>query len=117
MITRHHVGKSLSSAVEHDGILYLSGHGAKDVSQGMEGQTREVCQRIEALLTELGSDKTLILRARCYVTDMSLKSEMNKAYTEWLGQDLPSRATIGVAALDPGMLVEIEVTALRQQAP
>lgn len=111
MIVRHHVGKTLASATEYGGILYLAGHGAKDTSQGMEGQTREVCQRIETLLVELGSDKTRILRARCYITDMSLKAEMNKAYTEWLGQDLPSRATIGVAALDPGMLVEIEVTA------
>jgi enamine deaminase RidA (YjgF/YER057c/UK114 family) len=46
---------------------------------------------------------------------MSQKEEMNKAWLEWIPEDdLPSRATIGVASLgDPNRLIEVIITAAR----
>ena len=47
-----------------------------------------------------------------FITDMSRKAEMNCAWKAFFnGKDLPTRATIGVAALDPGVLIEIVSTA------
>jgi enamine deaminase RidA (YjgF/YER057c/UK114 family) len=66
-------------------------------------------------LADVGSDKTKILAARIYLSDMSQKEEMNRAWLEWIPEDdLPSRATIGVASLgDPNRLIEVIITAAR----
>lgn len=113
MINRHRKGRIMHAAVEHNGVLYLGGHGANDISAGMGEQTRQICQKLDSLLAELGSDKTKLLSARIYLTDMKRKEEMNQAWLEWLdGDDLPSRATIGVADLgEPERLIEIVVVA------
>ncbi len=96
-------------------MLYFGGHAANDLSQGMADQTREVCAKLDKFLAELGSDKSKILAARIYLSDMSQKEEMNKAWLEWIPEDdLPSRATIGVASLgDPNRLIEVIITAAR----
>jgi enamine deaminase RidA (YjgF/YER057c/UK114 family) len=96
-------------------VLYFGGHAANDLSQGMADQTREVCAKLDKFLAELGSDKSKILAARIYLSDMSQKEEMNKAWLEWIPEDdLPSRATIGVASLgDPNRLIEVIITAAR----
>jgi enamine deaminase RidA (YjgF/YER057c/UK114 family) len=114
-IIRHRKHKIMHGAVEHNGVLYFGGHAANDLSQGMANQTREVCSKLEAFLHELGSDKTKIIAARIYLSDISQKDEMNKAWLEWIPEDhLPSRATIGIASLgDPNRLIEVIITAAR----
>ena len=109
MIKRHKKARIMHAAVEHNGILYIGGHAAHDLDKGMGDQTREICDKLDALLAECGSDKNHLLQARIYITDMSKKEEMNAAWLEWLGgEDLPARATIGVADLgDPRRLIEI----------
>ncbi len=79
----------------------------------MTGQTQEICDKLDALLAECGSDKSQILQARIYITDMSRKEDMNKAWLDWIAdKDLPARATIGVADLgDPRRLIEITAIA------
>ena len=50
--------------------------------------------------------------AQLFITDMSLKEEMNAAWLEWVdGKDLPARTTIGVAELGSGISIEVVVTA------
>lgn len=115
MIKRHRKHRILHSAVEHDGVLYLSGHAADDISLGMKEQTRQVCAKLDNLLAELGSDKTCLLSARIYLSDMARKEEMNEAWLEWIGaDDLPSRATIGGVDLgDPRRLIEVVLIAAK----
>ncbi|WP_312798785.1 RidA family protein [Tianweitania sp.] len=115
MVTRHRKARTLYGAVEHNGVLYLAGHAASDLNGGMKEQTRETCAKIEALLKELGSDKTKLLSARIYLSDMSRKEEMNEVWMEWLDEaDFPSRATIGGADLgDAKRLIEIVVIAAK----
>jgi enamine deaminase RidA (YjgF/YER057c/UK114 family) len=47
------------------------------------------------------------------VTDLSKKKEMDAAWLEFFGDDLPTRATVGVADLGGGALIEVVVTALK----
>ena len=68
---------------------------------------------IERSLIEAGSDKTKLLQATVYVTEISRKAEMDEVWNEWIGPDnWPQRACIGVD-LAPGDLVEIVVIASR----
>ena len=65
-----------------------------------------------AWLAANGSDRNHLLSALIFITDMKLKPDMNKAWKAWLAPaHLPSRATIGINDLGPGVLIEVVVTA------
>jgi len=115
MLQRIKKGKTLHAVTIHNGVVYLAGIGANDISLDMEGQTRQICEKIDALLEQAGSDKTKLIRAQIFVTDMKKKPDMDRAWLAWLNEnDLPCRATIGVADLgEPERLIEVVVTAVQ----
>jgi enamine deaminase RidA (YjgF/YER057c/UK114 family) len=99
-------------AVEHGETIYLAGMVADDKSLSVGGQTKQILEKLDALLKELNSDASRLLTATIYLTDMRGKDEMNAAWTTFFKpQDLPARATIGIAALGPQTLVEVVATA------
>jgi enamine deaminase RidA (YjgF/YER057c/UK114 family) len=110
-IARHHRTPIMHRVVEHNGILYLGGMVAEDKSLPMGGQTEQALARIGALLEQHGSGKSKVLSATVFVTDLKQKPAMDAAWTAFFGDDLPTRATVGVNELGPGTLVEIVVTA------
>ena len=99
-----------SRAVAHNGIDYTVAT-AKNKSAALYEQTKDALGQIDATLAEAGSNKSRILRATVYITDMGRKPEMNKAWDEWVDKaNPPQRACIGVALEDKD-LVEILVIA------
>ena len=115
MVTRYRKHRIMHAAVEHNGLIFVGGHAASDITVGMKEQTQQVCAKLDGVLAECGSDKTQLVSARIYLSDMSKKEGMNEAWLEWLdGDDLPSRATIGVADLgDPQRLIEVVIVAAK----
>jgi len=115
MVTRSHpYDDILHEVVEHGGVLHLAGVVSEDLSLDMEGQTRDALAQIDRLLVRHGSGRDRLLTALLFVTDMSGKPGMNRAWKEWLRPDqTPARATLGVADLGPGVLIEIVVTAAK----
>jgi enamine deaminase RidA (YjgF/YER057c/UK114 family) len=100
-----------SRAVIHGDTAYLSGIVADDKTLPMKEQTEQVLARIDAVLAEIGSDKTKIVSAVVCLADMDLKDDMNEAWMTWMNRDHPpARAAVGVT-LTPGTLVEIMVQA------
>ena len=114
MIQRHMRTKINHRIVEAGGILHFGGLVADDLSQDMKGQTAEICGKLDKLLAEVGSSKEKLVTAMLYITDFDQKDGMNEAWLEWLpSEHLPTRATIGVAELGKGVLIEIVVSAIR----
>ncbi|RDE18413.1 RidA family protein [Motiliproteus coralliicola] len=110
-----YIGRNRSSAYKD---LVWTVATASDTSLPMEGQTRLALQTIDSNLAELGSDKTRIVSAQVYIADMAAKSEMDRVWKTWIGEDpdhWPQRACLGVA-LEGETLVEITVTAVRADA-
>ena len=114
-VERFHVGTRLSEMTIHHGTVYLAGQIAEDATQEMEGQTRQVLGSIDKLLAEAGTDKTRILMAQIFVTDMRLFGDMNAVWDGWVvaGQT-PPRATVEAKLATPRHLVEIVVTAAQK---
>ncbi|MBZ4691196.1 MAG: hypothetical protein JG765_2447 [Cereibacter sp.] len=111
-ITRNQPTPIMHRSVVHNGVAYFGGVVGADLTAGMEAQTRSITERLDTLLSDAGTDRTKLLTAMLYITDMSLKGEMNKAWTDWIGgSDLPTRATIGVKDLGEGCLIEVVVSA------
>ena len=99
--------------VEANGLVFVGGTIADDTSVPMGEQTRNILAKIAGYLTEAGTDKTRVVSASIFVTDLSKKKEMDAVWTEFFGNDLPARATVGVADLGGGALIEVVVTAAK----
>lgn len=99
--------------VEAGGTVYVGGVIADDTAQPMGKQTENILGKIEGYLGEVGLDRKAIVAAQIYVTDLSVKKEMDAAWTGFFGDDMPTRATVGVADLGGGALIEVVVTASR----
>ena len=85
------------------------------VSPGDAGaQTRQCLATIEQSLERAGFTLNDVVRTRMYVTDISRWEEIGRAHGEVFGDIRPATTMVQVAALiDPDMLVEIEVDAVR----
>jgi len=105
-------GRILHQITIHNGIVYTAGLIADNLDADMAGQTQQLCDKIDAILAEAGSDKSKLIRVQIFVTDISKKPEMDAVWLNWLGDDLPCRCTVGVSDLgDPRILIEVVVTA------
>lgn len=109
---RHIPTPIMHRVVESDGLVYVGGTIADDDTLGMKDQAADVFRKIDGYLAEAGTDRTKILSCTIFVTDLSLKGEMNAAWQEWLEPaDMPSRATVGVADLGGNVLIEVTAIA------
>jgi len=114
-IQRIETGGRLSKAVIHGDVVYLAGlTAAKSLEQGVGEQTREILAVIDAYLAKAGTDKTKLLRATIWLSDIRTVEEMNKVWDAWVPQgSAPARACVEALLQGPEKKVEIEVTAAR----
>jgi enamine deaminase RidA (YjgF/YER057c/UK114 family) len=69
-------------------------------------------QRIDDLLAAAGTDKSRLLSATVYLSDIRHFDEMNAAWEAWIDKtNLPTRATVEARLAAPDILVEIVVIA------
>jgi 2-iminobutanoate/2-iminopropanoate deaminase len=106
-----------SQAVSVDGWLFTSGQVALDpatgamVAGGFDGQARQVLANLRAVMASAGCTFSDVVKATIYVTDLGDFPRLNELYGEALGDHRPARATVQVAGLPKGALVEIDLVA------
>jgi enamine deaminase RidA (YjgF/YER057c/UK114 family) len=102
-----------SRAVVHDDLVFTVAVAPDPVTPSMYEQSVNALARIDESLKLCGSDKSKILTAIVYISDMKRKGEMNRAWDEWVDTKNPQmRACLGVE-LEPPHIVEIVVTAAK----
>jgi len=112
-IVRKETTAIFSRVVEHNGVVYLAGFTADDTSASMKAQTEDVLAKIDKYLAMAGTNKSKLLTAMIYVSEISKKPEMNEVWTAWTDPDnRPTRACVS-AGLDDGADVEIVVSAAK----
>ena len=107
-IKRINVGKRLSDAAIHNGVVYVAGQVPDDGTKDITGQTEEVLANIDKVLRDAGSDKSKLLSAQIFLPDMKDFAAMNAVWEKWVvpGQT-PARATIEAKLANPAYKVEI----------
>ena len=95
-IERLHCGPRMSQVVIHDRTLYLAGQvAAHPKGKSVAEQTREILSIIDALLAEAKTDKSRLLSATIWLTDMATFEEMNGVWERWIVPGAaPARATV-----------------------
>jgi enamine deaminase RidA (YjgF/YER057c/UK114 family) len=113
-ITRHESSAVYSKVTEANGFVFTAGVIPTDLSRDVEGQTAEVLAEIDRLLALAGSDKSKVVQATVWLNDIRHRDGMNKAWGAWLGgKNAPARSCVEAKVIDPRMLVEIAVVAVK----
>jgi enamine deaminase RidA (YjgF/YER057c/UK114 family) len=125
-ITAHAPGiPRISYVIARGDTVYTAGVTANliDAPEGaplgdIKDQTRRTLAQIDKLLAQAGTDKSKLLTAQVWLTDMKNFAAHNDAWNEWVDPNNPPvRACLPADPLfKAGMLVEIMVTASRDRA-
>ena len=112
-IVRHDSSSILSQAVEHGNTVYLAGVVASNAAgKSVTEQTQDILAIIDGHLAKAGTDKSKLLSATIYITDMKTFGDMNKVWDGWVSAgNTPARATVEAKLASPQYNVEIMVVA------
>lgn len=112
-IKRIKVGKRMSQAVVHNGVVVTAGQVALNAAgESATAQTTDILASIDALLTEAGTDKSRLLSATIWLSDMQDFAAMNEVWDAWVVPgETPTRACVESRLAAPQFTVEISVTA------
>jgi enamine deaminase RidA (YjgF/YER057c/UK114 family) len=114
-IERHEVGPRMSQIVIHGDTVYLAGVVAHDsAGKSVAEQTKEILATIDRYLKQAGTDKSKLLKANIWLTDIATFNEMNAIWDGWVSPgNTPARATVEAKLAAPQFKVEIMVTAAK----
>ena len=80
----------------------------------LHDQTADILAQIDAILAEAGTDKTKLLSASIWLTDMGTFGDMNAVWDSWVAPGCtPARATVEAKLATAEYKVEIAVIAAR----
>jgi 2-iminobutanoate/2-iminopropanoate deaminase len=110
-----------SQAVKANGFVFASGQIPIDprtgefVSGGIQEQTEQVLNNLEAVLAAAGSGLDRVVKTTVFLLDMQEFAAMNEVYGKFFTVEPPARATVQAARLPRDARVEIEVIALARE--
>jgi 2-iminobutanoate/2-iminopropanoate deaminase len=110
-------GAPYSQAIVAGRFVFVSGQlglqpGDTAISGGIEEQTEQVFVNLQAILEEAGTGLDRLVKTTVFLQSLDDFRAMNEVYAKHVGGQPPARATIEVAKLPSGALVEIEAVAI-----
>ena len=105
-----------SQAIKVGGLVFTSGQIAINPAtgnveaQGIEAQTRQICENLKAVLTEAGCTFDSVVKTTCFLDNMDDFAAFNAVYGEYFTSK-PARSCVEVSKLPKGVLAEVEVIA------
>lgn len=117
MLTRHRTGKRMSQMVEVPAgatTIHFAGQISDDRTLDLEGQTRNILDKLDAMLAEAGSDRTRIVSAMIWLSDIRNRHKVNEIWDAWVPEGAaPARACVEARLAEPSDLVEIQIVAVK----
>ena len=106
-----------SQATATDNLVFTAGQipltPAGDLldGAGIDVQTEQAMENLEAVLSAAGAGTADLLKVTVYMTDIDEFEQMNAVYENFFDGDPPARSAVEVAALPKGVAVEVEAVA------
>lgn len=112
-INRIEAGARMSQAVVHGNTVYTAGQVAQNApGASVADQTKDILNAIDRLLGEAGTDKSKLLTASIWLSDIGTFDQMNGIWDAWVSPgNTPCRACVESKLASPKFTVEIMVTA------
>ena len=108
---------NLSLATRFGNLVFVAGQTGRhpvtgEVGKDIREQTRNVLERIKAILAAAGTSLDNVLTATTYLVKRDDLAAYNEEYGKYFPANKPARTTVTVATLNsPELLIEITVTA------
>ena len=107
-----------SQAIDTGTFVYASGQipinpADGTIPAGITAQTAQSLSNVKAILTEAGLTMDNVVKTTVFLADMADFAAMNEVYAQAFSAPYPARSAVAVRYLPKGVLVEIEVIALR----
>lgn len=102
-----------SQAVRCGNTVYLAGQIGLDpksmeLASGLDAQTRRVFENLAAVAQAAGGNLKDIVKLTIYLVDLGEFARVNEIMASFFAAPFPARATLGVASLPRGALVEVD---------
>jgi len=99
--------------------IYIGGQMPRDMNtgkivQGGYEQAKLSMQHCLTILEEAGGSVETIAMAIVYVTDLSIKDDINKVFAEYFPKDPPARNLVEISDIGESAIVEIALIAAKQ---
>ena len=109
-------GAPYNQAIRVGDLVFVAGQlglppGGASVEGDISTQTEQVMRNLAAILEEAGSSLANLVKTTVFLQDLGDFAAMNDVYARHVGDRPPARATVEVAKLPSGALVEIEAIA------
>ena len=94
-IKRQQSDERLSKIVEYGNLVFIAGTVAdnRGPSDSCKAQTEEVLRKIDGLLAAAGTNKSRLLSANVWISDIREKDQMDAAWKAWVHpENKPARA-------------------------
>lgn len=102
-----------SQAVHCGATVYLAGQigldpASMELVPGIDAQIRRVFENLKAVAQAAGGDLRDVVKLTIYLTDLGNFARVNEIMATCFTAPYPARATVGVASLPRGALIEID---------
>lgn len=103
-----------SQAIKVGNTVYLSGQipllptTMQLISEGIEGQIKQVFANLAAVANAAGGNLTNLVKLTIFLTDLSHFSLVNEIMAHYCSDPYPARTVIGVTALPKDAMVAID---------
>ena len=102
-----------SQGVRAGNTVYLSGQIGFDpatmqLAEGLDAQARRVFSNLEAVAAAAGSSLADAVKLTIYLVDLDHFARVNEIMAQHFKEPYPARATVQVAALPRGALIEVD---------
>jgi enamine deaminase RidA (YjgF/YER057c/UK114 family) len=114
MIDIHRVERThrMSQMVIAGGLAFVAGQVTNTPYATIENQTLFILKKIADLLKSAGIEKSAIVSANIWLTDVSHFDAFNRVWDEWVAPEhAPARACVQAQLMMPGLDVEVSVVA------
>jgi 2-iminobutanoate/2-iminopropanoate deaminase len=108
-----------SQAIKAGNLLFCSGQIPLDPKTGemvggsdVKAQTKQVMENLRAVLAAGGSSFAQVVKTTIFLADLGHFKDVNEIYGGYFAEAPPARATVQVAGLPRGALVEIDAVAV-----
>ncbi|MCH5219630.1 MAG: RidA family protein [Muribaculaceae bacterium] len=107
-----------SQAIDTGSFVYASGQiplnpATGEIPEGITAQTRQSLSNVCGILEAAGLTTDNVVKTTVFLRDMADFGAMNEVYAQVFKEPYPARSAVAVRELPKGVLVEIEVIALR----
>jgi len=109
-----------AQAIEAGDFIFVSGQIGIDpesgeVVEGIENQTKQVLENLQAVLKEASVDFTNVVKFTIYLASMDDFATVNDIYGDYLTQPYPARVAIEVSRLPKDVRVEMDAIAYKEE--